>query len=65
MTEAKTADDFLNLLEKCCIQVEADPEAFTNNPQLWDFLWSIWLRLCGGDVIENAVGGIHGPETRR
>jgi hypothetical protein len=60
-----THADFVTLLNLCLVQVQADPDAFRYNPHLYDMLYSIYLRLCGGDTIENAVGGIHGPETRR
>jgi hypothetical protein len=64
MNVTHTHTDFVKLLDLCWFQVEADPGAFTDNPHLYDMLHSIYLRLCGGDIIENAVGGVHGPETR-
>jgi hypothetical protein len=61
--QSKEAKKFLEKLE-LCRQVEADPRAVDDNPHLPGLLHGIFLRLCSGNITENAVGGVNGPEKR-
>jgi hypothetical protein len=52
----KTHADFVALLDKCREQVTALPEAYTDNPHLYEILHRVYLRLCSGNIEENAAG---------
>jgi len=60
----KEAYKFLAKLELCRLQVIADPESVSRNPHLDDLLHRIYLRLCGGNIEDNAVGRVNGPEAQ-
>lgn len=51
---ARTAGDFVELLERCRAQVEGDPSNWDDNAHLYMLLERIHLRLCHGNIPDQA-----------
>lgn len=46
--------EFVELLDRCKTQVEADPSGLTRNPHLHVALHRVYLRLCHGNIPDHA-----------
>ena len=47
--------EFVELLERCLLQVRHDPSGYENNPHLYGLLHKIFLRLCHGNIPDHAI----------